>query len=57
MIGLNDRQLDSVMILARELEPEKRSAYLQRTSPICKLGWVDTRMTTSPQLREWRSIG
>ena len=30
MIALTDIQLETVMTLARELEPEKRAAYLQR---------------------------
>ena len=30
MISLTDIQLETVMTLARQLEPEKRAAYLQR---------------------------
>ena len=30
MIALTDIQLETVMMLARQLEPEKRSTYLQR---------------------------
>ena len=30
MIALTDIQLETVMMLARQLEPEKRAAYLQR---------------------------
>ena len=30
MIALTDNQLETVMMLARQLEPEKRAAYLQR---------------------------
>ena len=30
MISLTDNQLETVMALARQLEPEKRAAYLQR---------------------------
>ena len=30
MIALTDIQLETVMVPARQLEPEKRAAYLQR---------------------------
>ena len=45
MIALTDIQLETVMMLARQLEPEKRAAYLQRFA--AELGRHSGRVTGS----------
>jgi hypothetical protein len=53
VISLSDKQLDTVMLLARGLEPEKRGVYLERVAAhlLIRLGrYSDNDVATAARM-------